>query len=111
MAFPGTASSSIQDRPAPNPSAARPQRHLLRREDRLSLSQTVRTAGLAEQAGYDAAKRSRDRKRFLLVDTLGHVLGVAVLPTDVPERAGAKELFEEVLTIPTWLQRLCVDGS
>lgn len=74
-------------------------------------SQTVRTAGLAEEAGYDGAKKTKGRKRFLLVDTLGHVLGVAVLPADVPERAGAKELLEEVLATPTWLQRLYVDGG
>ncbi|MEN9676533.1 MAG: hypothetical protein RIS76_2429 [Verrucomicrobiota bacterium] len=74
-------------------------------------SQTVRSAGLAEHAGYDGAKKTKGRKRFLLVDTLGHVLGVAVLPADVPERTGAKELLEEVLASPTWLQRLYVDGG
>lgn len=74
-------------------------------------SQTVRSAGLAEAAGYDGAKKTKGRKRFLLVDTLGHVLGVAVLPADVPERTGAKELLNEVLASPTWLQRLYVDGG
>jgi putative transposase len=74
-------------------------------------SQTVRSAGLAEQVGYDGAKMTKGRKRFLLVDTLGHVLAVAVLPGNVPERAGAKELLNEVLASPTWLQRLYVDGG
>ena len=74
-------------------------------------SQTVRSAGLAEQAGYDGAKRTKGRKRFLLVDTLGHVLGIAVLPADVPERSGAKVLLDTVLASPTWLQRLYVDGG
>ena len=74
-------------------------------------SQTVRSAGLAEQAGYDGAKMTKGRKRFLLVDTLGHVLAVAVLPADVPERAGAKELLNDVLASPTWLKRLYVDGG
>ena len=74
-------------------------------------SQTVRSAGLAEQAGYDGAKKTKGRKRFLLVDTLGHVLGIAVLPADIPERCGAKTLLDEMLTSPTWLQRLYVDGG
>lgn len=74
-------------------------------------SQTVRSAGLAERAGYDGAKKTKGRKRFLMVDTLGHVLGVAVLPADVPERAGAKELLDDVLASPTWLKRLYVDGG
>lgn len=74
-------------------------------------SQTVRSAGLAVQAGYDGAKKTKGRKRFLLVDTLGHVLGVKVLPANVPERAGAKELLDEVLASSTWLQCLYVDGG
>ncbi len=74
-------------------------------------SQTVQSAGLAEQACYDGAKKTKGRRRFLLVDSLGHVLGVAVLPADVSERAGAKELLKEVLATPTWLQQLYVDGG
>ncbi|MBN8249879.1 MAG: transposase [Verrucomicrobia bacterium] len=74
-------------------------------------SQTIRSAGLAVQAGYDGAKKTKGRKLFLLVDTRGHVLGVKVLPADVPERAGAKELLDEVLASSTWLQRLYVDGG
>lgn len=66
-------------------------------------SQTVRSAGLAEQVGYEGAKKTKGGKRFLLLDMLGHVLGVAVLPADVPEWAGAKELLEEVLAMPTWV--------
>ena len=66
---------------------------------------------MAERAGYDGAKKTQGRKRFLMVDTLGHVLGVAVLPADVPERAGAKEMLDDVLASPTWLKRLYVDGG
>lgn len=44
-------------------------------------SQTIRSAGFADEAGYDGVKKTRGRKRFLLVDTLGHVLAVAHLPT------------------------------
>lgn len=55
--------------------------------------------------------RSKGRKRFRLVETLGYVLGMAVLPADVPERTGAKELFDEVLASPIWLRHLDVDGG
>jgi transposase len=74
-------------------------------------SQTVRSAGFAEEAGYDGAKKTKGRKRFLLVDTEGHVLGVAVVPASVAEREGAKGLLDEVLAQPTWLQRLYVDAG
>jgi transposase len=40
--------------------------------------------------GYDAAKRIKGRKRHLLVDTLGLLLGVLVTPADIPEREAAR---------------------
>ena len=40
-------------------------------------------------AGYDAGKKVKGRKRHILVDTLGLLLGVVVLPADVQDRDGA----------------------
>ena len=74
-------------------------------------SQTVRSDGRADEAGYDGAKKTKGRKRFLLVDTLGHALAVSVEPADTPERQGAKALLDDVLSQPTWLKRLYVDGG
>jgi len=74
-------------------------------------SQTVRSAGLATEAGYDAGKKTKGRKRFILVDTLGHILAVHVTPADVPEREGAKELLDEALVQHSWLRKLWVDGG
>lgn len=74
-------------------------------------SQTSHSAGLAEETGYDAGKKTKGRKRFLLVDTLGHVLAVAVVPANVPERVGAKRLLEEELSGASWLKVLYVDGG
>lgn len=74
-------------------------------------SQTVRSAGFADESGYDGAKKTKGRKRFLLTDTEGHVLAVAVVPASVPEREGAKGLLDEVLAQPTWLQLLYVDAG
>ena len=55
------------------------------REDRRSRptgaiidSQTDRSAGLAAEAGYDASKRTKGRKRFIILDTLGHILAILV---------------------------------
>ena len=39
-------------------------------------SQTVRSAGLASEVGYDAGKKTKGRKRFIMVDTLGHILSI-----------------------------------
>ncbi len=74
-------------------------------------SLTVRSAGFAEEAGDDGANRAKGGKRFLFVDTVGHVLAVTVVPAAVAERERAKGLLDQVLAQPTWLQRLYVDAG
>ena len=74
-------------------------------------SQSVKSAGHGGSVGYDAAKRIKGRKRHLLVDPLGLVLGVAVTPADTTERAGAQLLLGPVLGWFTWLRLLWVDGG
>ena len=61
--------------------------------------------------GYDAGKKIKGRKRHLLVDTLGLVLGVAVTPASTPERAGGLALLATVLGWLKWFKRLWVDGG
>src|SRR3989442_843826 len=43
-------------------------------------SQTVRSADHGGERGYDAAKKTKGRKRHILVDTLGLLLWVCVTP-------------------------------
>jgi len=74
-------------------------------------SQTVRSNPHGGAVGYDAGKKTKGRKRFLLVDTLGLVLGAAVQPANTPERAGAMALLAPVLPHFTWLRKLWVDGG
>lgn len=74
-------------------------------------SQSVKSDPHGGVVGYDAAKRIKGRKRHLLVDTLGLVLGVKVTPASTPERAGAKALLNGVLGWFTWLRLLWVDGG
>jgi|SRR5688572_24661295 len=74
-------------------------------------SQTVRSADHAGPTGYDAAKKTKGRKRHLLVDTLGLVLGLLVTQADVPERCGARRLLAGVLGWFGWLRLLWVDGG
>jgi transposase len=74
-------------------------------------SQSVKSAGHGGRVGDDAAKRIKGRKRHLLVDTLGLVLGVAVTPASTTERAGAQILLGRVLGWFTWLRILWVDGG
>jgi putative transposase len=60
-------------------------------------SQTVRSDGHGGEVGYDAGKKTKGRKRFVCVDTLGYLLGLHIVPAHTPERAGAKALLEPVL--------------
>ena len=60
-------------------------------------SQSVKSAGHGGPVGYDAGKRIKGRKRHLLVDTLGLVLGVTVTPANTTERDGAQMLLGRVL--------------
>ena len=74
-------------------------------------SQSVKSAGHGCSVGYDAAKQIKGRKRHLLVDTLGLILGVAVTPANTNERNGTQIVLGQVLGWFTWLRRLWVDGG
>jgi len=43
--------------------------------------------------GFDAGNKVTGRKRHILVDTLGLLLGVSVLPANIQDRAGARHLL------------------
>jgi hypothetical protein len=56
-------------------------------------SQSVKSEPHGGSVGYDAGKRIKGKKRYILVDTLGFLLGVNITPARIPDRCGAKELF------------------
>jgi putative transposase len=56
-------------------------------------SQSVRSSEASGERGYDAGKKINGRKRHLLVDTLGLVLMVMVLPANIQDRDGARQLL------------------
>jgi transposase len=74
-------------------------------------SQTVRASGHGGAVGYDAAKKTKGRKRCLLVDTLSLLLGVTLEPADCPERKGARTLLADGLADYPPLLKLWVDGG
>lgn len=74
-------------------------------------SQTIRSADHTGETGFDAAKKTKGRKRHLLVDTLGMLLAVCVTPACTPERAGARQLLEGALRWFGWLRRLWCDSG
>jgi putative transposase len=70
-------------------------------------SQSVKiTACGGEEFGYDAGKRVKGRKRFILVDTQGLVLAILVCAANISEKAGAIKLLEYIKKVKC-LSQLC----
>lgn len=59
-------------------------------------SQSAKTTETKGPRGYDAAKKVKGRKRHILVDTIGLLLAVSVLPANVQDRDGAAILLHKV---------------
>ena len=74
-------------------------------------SQSVKSDSHGGDVGYDAGKKIKGRKRHILVDTLGLLLGAAMTTADMPERAGAKTLLGRILKTFTSLRKMWVDGG
>ena len=74
-------------------------------------SPSVQTTEAGGPKGYDAGKKVKGRKRHLLVDTMGLILSVAVLPADVQDRDGAKIVLESLTAPFCWVQKVWADGA
>lgn len=56
-------------------------------------SQSVKSTESSDERGYDAGKKVNGRKRHILVDTMGLLLLVLVLPANFQDREGARQLL------------------
>ena len=72
-------------------------------------SQTVKTTESAGSRGFDGGKKIKGRKRHIIVDTLGLLIGVVVHTADIAERAGAKLLLESLKCPLARLKKILVD--
>lgn len=61
--------------------------------------------------GYDAGKKIKGRKRHILVDTLGLLLSVVVLPANIQDRDGAKWLFVRAAALLPSIAWVWADGA
>lgn len=75
-------------------------------------SQTVKGTELSQMNGYDAGKKINGIKRHTVVDTLGMILMVLVLPGNIQDPHGARQLLDRlkpVLPLPR-LRKIWADG-
>ncbi len=61
--------------------------------------------------GYDAGKQVTGRKRHILVDTLGLLLNVIVLPADIQDRHAAMDLLKLTRYRFPFVERIFADGG
>ncbi len=72
-------------------------------------SQSVKTASVTTEKGIDGNKKVNGRKRFILTDTLGLIMGVLIVAANVGERAGAEKLFHQMRGKYPRLQKVLAD--
>jgi len=74
-------------------------------------SQSVKTTESGGPRGYDAAKKVKGRKRHIVTDTTGLMVGAAVHPADVQDRDGALLVIETIHDLFPWLRHLFADSA
>lgn len=74
-------------------------------------SQSVKTTQVPGLRGYDAGKHVTGRKRHILVDTLGLMLGIVVTPASTSDPAGARQLFGRLGGFCKNLRKIWADGT
>lgn len=74
-------------------------------------SQSVKTTESGGPRGYDAGKKINGRKRHILTDTLGLMVGLVVHPANIQDRDGAPDVLRQIRTRYPWLRRVFADGG
>ena len=74
-------------------------------------SQSVKTTESGGERGYDAGKKIKGRKRHILTDTDGNLIGVVVHKADIQDRDGAPQVLTSVRTLCPWLRHVFADGG
>ena len=66
-------------------------------------SQSVKTSGASDERGFDGGKKTKGRKRHIVVDTMGNLVQVIVHAANVHDtKAGCDVLKSAVEKYPTF---------
>lgn len=74
-------------------------------------SQSAKTTESGGPRGFDAGKKIKGRKRHIVTDTEGHLVGLHVHPADIQDRDGAVDLLASIRSLYPWLRHLFADGA
>ena len=74
-------------------------------------SQSVKTTEAGGPRGYAAEKKVKGRKRHIVTDTLGLLVGAIVHPADVQDRDGAPMLLDSIRSAFPWLRHVFADSA
>lgn len=74
-------------------------------------SQSVKTTESGGIRGFDAGKKVKGRKRHIIVDTTGLIVGLVVHAADIQDRDGAPAVLKSILKRWPWLRHVFADGG
>jgi transposase len=74
-------------------------------------SQSVKTTEAAGPRGFDAGKKIMGRKRHILTDTTGLLVGAIVHPADIQDRDGGPLLLASIRHTLPWLRHVFADAA
>ncbi len=74
-------------------------------------SQSVKTTESGGPRGYDAGKKVKGRKRHIVTDTAGHLVGLIVHIASIQDRDGAVAVLASIRRLYPWLRHIFADGG
>ena len=74
-------------------------------------SQSIKTTESGGIRGYDAGKKINGRKRHIVTDTTGLLVGLAVHGADIQDRDGAPVVLNSIRYAFPWLRHIFADGG
>ncbi len=74
-------------------------------------SQSVKTTESGGPRGYDAGKKTKGRKRHIVTDTDGNLLGLVTHPADIQDRDGAPDVITQARESFPTLAHIFADGG
>lgn len=74
-------------------------------------AQSVKTDENGGLRGYDAGKKVKGRKRHIVTDTTGLLVGAVIHAADIQDRDGAPDVLKSIRHSYPWLRHIFADGG